>query len=79
MVIYDLNLVGVVVAPDEANPPLVVDANAVLAMAIAPKRLQAIPGRLLEIVQPADAIQIEQLAPCHPLEGTKPGYGSVLK
>ena len=32
-------------APGEANPPLIVDANSVLASSVATKRLVAIAGR----------------------------------
>jgi len=32
MIIYDFNIIGRVVMPFEANAPLIVDANAVLAI-----------------------------------------------
>jgi hypothetical protein len=44
MVIYNLDIVGIAVAPFETDAPLIVDANAVLPFPIAPKQLQAILG-----------------------------------
>jgi hypothetical protein len=45
MIIRDLHRVGVAFAPDETNAPLVIDANAVLALAVAMQCLRAISGR----------------------------------
>ena len=42
MIVYDLNVVGIAISPSEANTPLVVDSNAILAGPIAPEFLQAI-------------------------------------
>jgi hypothetical protein len=35
MIVHDLNLIGITVNPLEADPPLVVDANAMLTLAVA--------------------------------------------
>jgi len=42
VIVDNLDIVRVPVFPAETDPPLVVDANAVLSCAIAPKLLQAI-------------------------------------
>jgi len=44
VVIDDLDLVGIVVAPDEAKTPLVIDTNAVLAVAVATQSFQTVAG-----------------------------------
>jgi len=44
MIVHDLDVVGLTVFPPEADPPLVVDANAVLTRAISVKLLQTIAG-----------------------------------
>src|SRR5580700_7742105 len=43
-IIGNVHFPGVPVAPDKTNTPLVIDTNAVLALAIATQRLQTITG-----------------------------------
>jgi len=45
MVVDDLDIFGIAVAPHEADAPLSVDANRVLADAISFQRLELIAGR----------------------------------
>jgi hypothetical protein len=42
MVVHDFDVVRLVLGPDEANPVLVVDPNAVLALAIAGEGLEGL-------------------------------------
>jgi hypothetical protein len=42
VVVNDLDLLWPCICPDKAEPELVVDADALLAMAVPPERLQAI-------------------------------------
>ena len=49
MVVDDLDVMGVAALPTEANPELVVDADAVLTDAIAGKLLKSIGRRHLEV------------------------------
>jgi len=42
MIVDDLDVQGVTVTPPEADPPLLVDPYAVLALAIAPQSLELI-------------------------------------
>jgi hypothetical protein len=51
MVVNDRNLVGIAILPPEADAPLLVHADTVLAGAIAPELLQSIPRRDAEIVE----------------------------
>jgi hypothetical protein len=62
VVIHDFNALDVPVAPEEAYAPLVVDANAVLADAIAFQCLKPVARRALQVAQLAGAVQILQLA-----------------
>lgn len=64
MVVDDLDMPRRAVAPDEADAPSVVDANAVLTPAIAPQSLQSIAGRCAQVVEPADRIKRQKLHPC---------------
>ncbi len=71
MVVNDFNIFWPGFRPDEAEPELVVDADAVLAMTISPKRLQAIPWWDLEIVEAAGGIQDGELAVSDASEASK--------
>jgi hypothetical protein len=57
MVVGDFDVVGVAIAPDEAKPPLVIDADAVLSAPIILQRLQMVAlgqpqiGKALGLVQ----------------------------
>jgi hypothetical protein len=51
VVINNLDLKGVAVAPPKTDPPLVVDTNAMLAGAIAFELLQAVTGRDAEVFE----------------------------
>ena len=57
MVVADLGFVGSVGAPDEAEPPLVVDADAVLPDPIAAKTLESVPGWSPEVLEPRRSIE----------------------
>jgi len=52
VIIYDLHVIGVAVAPRKAYPPLIVDADAVLALAVAPEGFQPIAGWHTQRFQP---------------------------
>jgi uncharacterized membrane protein len=70
---------GVAVPPAKANPPLGVDADAVLAFAATPKRFQSIPRRCSQVVEPLRAVKIEQLATRNSLERTKSRNIAIMK
>ncbi len=48
MVIYDFDFLGIGSAPDEADAPLFVDADAMLALSVSFERLEAIARRELK-------------------------------
>lgn len=62
MIIHDFHLIRVGVAPFETNPPLVVDANAVLSVPVAGQFFQMIRGRRPQIVQRDRVVQHTQFA-----------------
>ena len=68
MVIDDLDLVGMVVVPDEADAVLVIDANGMLALSVSTECLQAIVGRNAEIVQGDGCVEYCQLSGCNSAE-----------
>jgi len=73
MVINNLDLIGITVSPDEANSPLVIDANAVLALAVASQCLKPVPRRDLQVLQHSSAMEIQQLPARDSLKAPEPG------
>jgi hypothetical protein len=61
VVINDFDLVGITMPPDEANPPFVIDANAMLPVAVAFQCFQPVSRRHLEILQRSRAMKVDQL------------------
>ncbi len=71
MVVHDLSIVGVPVAPDEAQTPLVVDPYTVLALAVTMQSFQAITRRSCHISQLRGAVQLPKLPARDALNGLK--------
>ena len=63
VIVDDLNLVSVTFGPNETEAPLVVDANAVLPLAIATKLLQMVARRHPQVMQGLRVVQHYELAP----------------
>jgi hypothetical protein len=87
MIICDLDIAGVSVGhqilrpllsisdlPAEAHPPLVIDANAILALPITPQRLEPIGGGISQFHQPGDRLKFGDSFHCLQLEGGKFRY-----
>src|SRR6185312_4768911 len=62
MVVNDFNFMGVATLPEEADAPLVVDPDAVLAFAVALQGFQAIGWRNAEVIQGRRGIEHAELA-----------------
>src|SRR3990172_12888877 len=67
VVVADLHVVSIVLSPTEADPPLVVDSNAVLSGAIPRQPLEPVARRCAEVLETLCAIDQEQLPVCTPL------------
>jgi hypothetical protein len=61
VVVNHLDLLRVAVLPDEADPILVVDPNAVLPLPIAGKSLKVIAWERAEVVEALGGVQLRQL------------------
>jgi hypothetical protein len=79
VIIHDFDFMRIAAAPYEAEPPLIVDSDAVLAGAVALERLQAISGRDAKILQPLGCMKEEQLAPGHALDRPESEHCPVLE
>ena len=73
MVINDFNAgrAGGTLQPFEANPPLVVDADAMLALAVSLQSFQAIAGQRRKIPQDHSSLQTIQFQPRSPFNARK--------
>jgi len=74
MIVHDFHVEGVSLPPFEADTPAVVDADAVLAGALAPQRLQPVAGRHGQVFQARRGMELEQLAAGRPLDGAEAAY-----
>ncbi len=72
MVVNNLHVVGIPIAPDKADTPLIVDADAVLSFSVALEGLQMIARRRGQVAEFGGNIQLAQLALGHALESSKP-------
>jgi hypothetical protein len=67
VVVDDLDRVGMSVSPNEANPPLVVDADRMLSCALLLQRFEAIARRNAQVIEPAGIVQETELPQSHVL------------
>jgi hypothetical protein len=63
MVVHYLDVICVRIAPYEADTPLVVDPNAVLAGTVPNQHLQSVSRRLAQVIESFGNIQCRQLPP----------------
>ena len=68
MMIDDLYFISVAISPKEADPELVVDANAVLPDPIAFERLESVAGRDAKVIELSGDLKLAELATRHRLE-----------
>ena len=63
MIVNDLYFVSVSLSPTEANPPLVVDANAMLTLACSGQLLKSVARRDTEIAQAFRGVENSEFLP----------------
>ena len=79
MIIHNFHAMCFAVAPDETDPPLVVDSNTMLSGPIPLERLQAIPRWHAKVLQACDSVKIKELPPRHALDRTEPKNSLILE
>ena len=62
VIVHDLNICRANFSPYETNPPLIIDADAVLALAVVFQRLQVISGWCLQKCQCLCGIKLRKLS-----------------
>src|SRR6185437_11682897 len=71
VIIHNLDLFSAAVVPHEADPPLIVDADRMLPLAVAFERFQPVAWRVAQIAERAGAVKQEQLAAGLPLDAAE--------
>lgn len=67
MIINELGVPGLALAPHETNPPLIVDANTILPSTVALQSLKTISGRHTQILYSNCRVEHLKLGSCAPL------------
>ena len=65
---FDIEWLVTILVPFETNAPLIIDSDAVLALAIGFQRLELIAGRNSQAGQHGRCVKLQQLAPCDALD-----------
>jgi hypothetical protein len=79
VVVNDLNFVRVSVSPYEADAPLIIDSNAVLAMAIAAQAFEPVSSRSGQIAELRGEMNLVELPPSDSLDGPELPYRFPMK
>lgn len=79
MVVRDFNFVGVAILPDETDPPLVIDSNAVLSLAVSAQRFESVAGRHRQVMQFLGCVEHGQLPQPDPLDGLELSHSLAVK
>jgi hypothetical protein len=69
VIVHDLDVVSIAVSPAEADPPLIVDPDAVLSSTVAAESFQSVPRWYSEILKVHSGIQHPELAQRRVLRG----------
>lgn len=78
MIVRNLYVKRIPVLPAEANPPLVVHADAVLACALSLQGFQVVAIRRPQVVQAAGLMQQQQFPPCRALDLRRQPPGRLI-
>ena len=79
MIIHDFDAFRIAAAPHEANPPLVIDSDAVLGTAVCFQCFQPISRRHSQVVQRSGPVEIFELAPDAYFVTDENGNGNKLE
>jgi len=79
VVVNDLNFVRVPVSPYEADAPLIIDSNAVLALAIAAQAFEPVSSGSGQIAEIPREMYLVKLPPSDSLNGPKLPHRFAMK
>jgi hypothetical protein len=79
VVVNDFNLVRISISPYEADAPLIIDSNAVLALAIAAQAFEPVSSRSGQIAELPREMYLVKLPPGDSLNGPELPYRFPMK
>jgi hypothetical protein len=79
MIVDDLDIETMAIAPNKTDAPLIVDANRMLTFAIAAQRFQLVSGRRCQNAQFGCGVQMKQLSQSDTFKGSKASALLVVK
>jgi len=79
MIVYDFDVERVPIGPSEADPPSIVDTNAVPALPVTFQSLKSVAGRNSQVLQNSNPVKIQQLPSRRPLKGLESNHWPVVK
>jgi len=78
VVVHDLDIPGSLLAPFEANAPLIIDANAMLPTPTAVQGLEPVARWNAQILKPFRCVKGEKLGSCSTQLNTVPAKGLAM-
>jgi hypothetical protein len=79
VVVHDFNIKGVSLFPNEANSPLIVDADTVPPLTVSLQGFKPIPLNSSQVSQLPRGIKHSQLPKSYPLDGSKPPHRLAIE
>ena len=79
MIIHDLNVISIAITPDEADAPLVIDANAMHPRTVAFQKFELVSGWHPKIPQAKRPMQVQKHPPRRSFDRLKSSNRVVLK
>jgi len=78
MIIHNLHIKRIAPSPAKTDPPLIVNADAVLSLPFSLEGLQAVSGRGSKVAQLHGAVQLSQFPARGPFNGDKAWHALAL-
>jgi hypothetical protein len=79
VIVHDLDAMDAIFPPQEADAPLVVDADAVLPLSIPLQGFQSISGRNPQTGQFSGGMELQQLPSRDPFDVPEPWHGHAVE
>jgi len=79
MIVDNLNVERASIFPAKADPPSLVDTDAVLTLPSSFQSFEAVAGRCRQVLQNPGPVKIQQLSPRRPLKCLESCHGEIVK
>lgn len=79
MVVHNFNLMRPILTPSKAHPPMIVNTDAMLPLAVALEGFELVSWGNPETRQLGGGMQLQELTLCHPFDVSESGYDLALE